>query len=196
MKCAHKKDCLTDCNYDVNKYIINDNYYQLTKQFIKSPSKVRKDYLTIFLSIIIPTIAYMIIMIIIGICYEVIYPHGSYLNEVGLILLGVGICSGLLIEICLLCWRLVLLNKYLKLFNQLILMECVISDYAQYPILIQNALYQCNYFHAFNKKNFWITMTGWWLYAFASFFDKLNQVYLEHHPNNDSLIDAVSNPKK
>ncbi|MBQ3621738.1 hypothetical protein II941_03015 [bacterium] len=103
MKCAHKKDCLTDCNYDVNKYIINDNYYQLTKQFIKSPSKVRKDYLTIFLSIIIPTIAYMIIMIIIGICYEVIYPHGSYLNEVGLILLGVGICSGLLIEICLLC---------------------------------------------------------------------------------------------
>ena len=196
MKWALKKDCLADCNYDVNKYIINDNYYQLTKQFTKSPSKVRKDYLTIFLSIFVPTITYMIIMFIIGICYAVIYPHGSYLNEVGWILWWVGICSGLLIEISLLCWRLVLLTKYLKLFNQLIMMEYIISDYAQYPILIQNALCRSNYSHAFNKKNFWITMTGWWLYAFAVFFDKLNQVYLEHHPNNDSLIDAVSNPKK
>ena len=176
MKSTFKQECLTDCNYEISQYILCDDYYSLTKKFTKSPSKVRKDYLAIFLSILFSTIGFMIKMLIPGIYFEVTIKPSSYLYMVGYILITVATLGSLLILIILLGWRLVLLNKYLKLFKKLMMMDYIVTDVQQYPKLIQNALSQCNFFPSFNHKNFWINTTSWWLYAFAAFFNKLNNI--------------------
>ena len=70
MKSTFKQECLSDCNYEISQYIICNDYYSLTKKFTKSPSKVRKDYLTIFLSTLLPTIGFIIKILIPGIYFE------------------------------------------------------------------------------------------------------------------------------
>lgn len=62
MKFAHKKDYLADSNYDVAKYILDDNYYQITKQFTTSAIKTRKHFTTTFFAIFIPTVIFMVVM--------------------------------------------------------------------------------------------------------------------------------------
>ena len=121
MKSTFKQECLADCNYEISQYILCDDYYSLTKKFTKRPCKVRKNYLAIFLSILLSTIGFMIKMLIPGIYFEVTAKLSSHLYMVGYILIAVGILGSLLILIILLGWRFVLLNKYLKLFKKLMM---------------------------------------------------------------------------
>ncbi|MBQ3621739.1 hypothetical protein II941_03020 [bacterium] len=103
MKLTFKQECLADCNYDISQYIICNDYYSLTKKITKSPIKVRKDYLAIFLSILFSTLGFMIKMLIPGIYFEVTAKPSSYLYMVGYILITVGILGSLLVLIILLC---------------------------------------------------------------------------------------------
>lgn len=197
MKFAHKKDYLADCNYDVAKYILDDNYYQITKQFTTPAIKTRKHFTTTFFAIFIPTVIFMVVMVVIGIYYQASHSTSPYFYNLGMGLWITGLAVGIIIEFITICWFFSCFNQYVGVFNKLIIMGCIVPNYGAYPILIQNALFMLGQYPEFNFNNFWITTTNWWLYGFAVFFEKLNEYYATHHlPNVPVIANQPSGDKK
>ena len=192
MKCAHKKDCLTDCVYDVSKYILHDDYYQITKQFTTSPLKVRKHFTITFFTIFIPTCIIMVVMVVLGIYYQASHQNSQYYNSVGIALWATGLSFGIIVEFGVAGWFFHYLGKFVDAFTKLAIMGCISANYQTYPILIQNALFMQGSYPDFDFNNYWIVTTNWWIYAFAVFFDKLNQVYVVNHRTQIPLIAMIA----
>ena len=69
MKLVYKKDC----DYDISKYILHDDYYQITKQFTEKPKHLLIKFRWIFFSVAIPEWILLIALCVLAIYYLNLY---------------------------------------------------------------------------------------------------------------------------
>lgn len=192
MKIAHKKDCLKDCDYDISEYILHDDYYQITKQFIEKPKHLLIKFRWIFFSVAIPEWILLIALCVLAIYYLNLYQDTN--NTVvkyqiyGIVRWVVTLGSGGIVFIGLLWYILHFTNKFNNAFLKLVVMGWIEPNLNTYPHLVMNVLFILGDSAYYDFNNFWIVTTDWEIYGFALFFAKLNEYYLQHHTINVPLI--------
>lgn len=190
-----KKEILQDCNYCIKKYIVNDNYYELTKKFctnkVKNYSKkVIKMYFIFFSIWIIMAISVSLLTY-----FSCIYVH--YWLKYYTIYIVISFSIFVISLITLIIWlKKVIFDKlkeYIEVFMQLVKNNCIKSDLLSYPQLIVNVLFIEQYLVDPTYYQFTNVSPPWLLYGFANFYDKLNEYYLDNHVDNK--INNLNNSK-
>lgn len=185
MKWAHKKDCIADCNYDIRKYILHNGYYPLTKKYKEDPHHFLVRFRIKFFIIALPTI--FIVLILAALAIYFLYVYNTYnINRdqiYAIICWVLFFVVGMTIMIALLAWLANLANYFTSTFLQLIREGYLNPNLNNYPYLMQELLFYYGKNPNYNFNNYWIVTTDYLYYAFAVFFHKLNEYYLqnEHH---------------
>lgn len=199
MKWAHKKDCIADCDYDVSKYILNDNYYQLTKKFTEDPHHVLIKFRITFFSFAIP--AWIVLFTLGGLAIYFLYTYNNNANApndqiYAIVCWVLGLGFGFGTEIVILIWLVRYGNYYISSFMQLVYQGYIDSDLNAYPHLMSELLFYFGRIYHYDMNRYWIVTTDYLYYSFAVFFQKLNEYYLQHHsPSNLLTTTKPTNDK-
>ena len=189
------KKALKDCQYDIKKYILNDKYYELTKQYgidvVRQGHLSRiKTYFILWFSLIIALILGALL-----IYFLVLLGTASKHLEA---CIGAGICGSIMfiIFIGLLIWVniafLAKLSKDADLFCQLVDQNIITNKVYDYPQLIIDGLFYERKIPDLNFDKFTNAGVQWLVYGFEIFFCKLYQYYLDHHHNHTTSIKPIN----
>lgn len=183
----YKQVILSGCEYNIQDYLKNENYYDITAEFgcnnVMEINKTKKN--NIILSLIFLVLDTILIILLATYTTMLLKKSDNNYQDTYLLWWGVG-GAGVIIT-CVayfstLLYQSKILNQYFNTFKILMQQDMIDNDVTKYPKLIQMQFAKANAtfdnWKNTQQKEYKMYMLFWVLYGYGVFFDKLNQYYL------------------